>query len=133
MKTALDHLPEQKQKELQRVTEIVREEIDLEMLILFGSYARGDWVEDLDPETLQYRYQSDFDLLVVTETPRQADRIEQNNQLSRRLARSIHRTPVSLIAEDIKFVNRRLRKSQYFYIDILREGIILYDSGKSVR
>ena len=36
------------------------------MLILFGSYARGDWVEDLDPETLQHRYQSDFDLLVIT-------------------------------------------------------------------
>jgi predicted nucleotidyltransferase len=130
MKTALNHLPERKQQELQRVIEIIREEIDLEMLILFGSYARGDWVEDLDPETLQYRYQSDFDLLVVTETPRQADRIEQNIQLSRRLAKTIHRTPVSLIAEDIQFVNRRLRKSQYFYIDIKREGILLYDSGK---
>jgi len=130
MKTALDHLPDNKQLELQRVIEIIREEIDLEMLILFGSYARGDWVEDLDPETLQYRYQSDFDLLVVTETPRQADRIEQNSQLSQRLAKTIHRTPVSLIAEDIQFVNRRLRKSQYFYIDIKREGILLYDSGK---
>ena len=130
MKTALDHLPDNKQLELQRVIEIIREEIDLEMLILFGSYARGDWVEDLDPETLQYRYQSDFDLLVVTETPRQADRIEQNSQLSRRLAKAVHRTPVSLIAEDIQFVNRRLRKSQYFYIDIKREGILLYDSGK---
>jgi predicted nucleotidyltransferase len=130
MKTALDHLPEQKQLEIQRVIEIIREEIDLEMLILFGSYARGDWVEDLDPETLQYRYQSDFDLLVVTETPYQADRIEQNNQLSRRLAKTIHRTPISLIAEDIQFVNCRLRKSQYFYIDILREGILLYDSEK---
>ena len=130
MKTALDHLPEQKQNELQRVIEIVREEIDLEMLILFGSYARGDWVEDLDPETLQYRYQSDYDLLVVTETPRQAGKIEQNNQLAYRLAKTIHRTPISLIAEDIQFINRRLRKSQYFYIDILREGVVLYDSGK---
>jgi predicted nucleotidyltransferase len=128
MKTTLDHLPKQKRQELQRVIEIIQEEIDLEMLVLFGSYARGDWVEDLDPVTLQYRYQSDFDLLVVTETPHQADRIEQNNKLSRRLAKTIHRTPISLIAEDIQFVNRRLRKSQYFYIDILREGILLYDS-----
>jgi HEPN domain-containing protein len=46
------------------------------------------------------------------------------------LAKTIHRTPISLIAEDIQFINRRLRKSQYFYIDILREGILLYDSGK---
>jgi len=130
MKTAVDHLPNQKRKELQRVIEMLREEIDLDMLILFGSYARGDWVEDLDPETLQYRYQSDFDLLVVTETARQADKVEQNHQLAQRLAKAIHRTPVSLIAEDILFINRRLRKSQYFYIDILREGILLYDSGK---
>ncbi|WP_089729010.1 HEPN domain-containing protein [Candidatus Thiosymbion oneisti] len=130
MKTSLEHLPEQKQQELQRAIEIIREEIDLDMLILFGSYARGDWVEDLDPETLLYRYQSDFDLLVVTETPRQANKIEQNNQLAQRLIKTIHRTPISLIAEDIQFVNRRLRKSQYFYIDILREGILLYDSGK---
>ncbi|MCB2263758.1 MAG: HEPN domain-containing protein [Candidatus Thiosymbion ectosymbiont of Robbea hypermnestra] len=130
MKTSLEHLPEQKQRELQRAIEIIREEIDLDMLILFGSYARGDWVEDLDPETLLYRYQSDFDLLVVTETPRQADKIEQNSPLFQRLAKTIHRTPISLIAEDIQFVNRRLRKSQYFYIDIFREGIMLFDSGK---
>ncbi|MCB2263774.1 MAG: HEPN domain-containing protein [Candidatus Thiosymbion ectosymbiont of Robbea hypermnestra] len=130
MKTSLEHLSDQKRQELQRVTEILWEEINLEMLILFGSYARGDWVEDLDPETLQYRYQSDFDLLVVTETPRQASKVEQNNQLTQRLAKTIHRTPISLIAEDIQFINRRLRKSQYFYIDIKREGILLHDSGK---
>ncbi|MCB2261629.1 MAG: HEPN domain-containing protein [Candidatus Thiosymbion ectosymbiont of Robbea hypermnestra] len=130
MKTSLEHLPEQKQQELQRAIEIIREEIDLDMLILFGSYARGDWVEDLDPETLLYRYQSDFDLLVITETPRQANKIEQNSQLAQHLIKTIHRTPISLIAEDIQFVNRRLRRSQYFYIDILREGVLLYDSGK---
>lgn len=130
MKTSLKHLPEQKQRELQRAIEIIREEIDPDMLILFGSYARGDWVEDLDPETLLYRYQSDFDLLIITETPREANKIEQNSQLAHKLAKTIHRTPISLIAEDIRFVNRRLVKSQYFYIDILREGVLLYNSGK---
>ena len=130
MKTSIEHLPEKKQQELHRAVEIIREEIDLDMLILFGSYARGNWVEDLDPETLLYRYQSDFDLLVITKTPRQASKIEQNSQLAQKLAKSIRRTPISLIAEDIQYVNRRLRKSQYFYIDILREGILLFDSGK---
>jgi len=130
MKTSFEHLPEQKQQELQRAIEIIREEIDLDMLILFGSYARGDWVKDLDPEMLLYRYQSDFDLLVITETPCQASKIEQNSRLAQRLIKTIHRTPISLIAEDIQFVNRRLRKSQYFYIDILWEGILLCDSGK---
>ncbi|WDE04866.1 HEPN domain-containing protein [Thalassomonas viridans] len=130
MKTSLAHLPEHKQQELQRAVEIIREETDLDMLILFGSYARGDWVEDLDPDTLHYRYQSDFDLLIVTETHQQASQIESNNRLTQRLLKTIHRTPISLIAEDIHFVNKRLRKSQYFYIDIQSEGIALFDSGK---
>ena len=130
MKTSIEHLPEKKQQELHRAIEIIREEIDLDMLILFGSYARGDWVEDLDPKTLLYRYQSDFDLLVITKTAHQASKIEQNSPLAQKLAKAIHRTPISLIAEDIQYVNRRLRKSQYFYIDIVREGILLYDSGK---
>ncbi len=43
---------------------------------------RGDCVEDLDPETLLYRYQSDFDLIIVTETSKQANKIEQNNKLN---------------------------------------------------
>jgi len=130
MKTSLAHLPQNKQQELQRAVEIIREEIELDMLILFGSYARGDWVEDLDPETLHYRYQSDFDLLIVTKTHQQANQIESNHRLAQRLLKTIHRTPISLIAEDIHFVNKRLRKSQYFYIDIKNEGIVLFDSGK---
>jgi HEPN domain-containing protein/predicted nucleotidyltransferase len=130
MKTSLEHLPEQKQQELQRAVEIICEEVNPDMLILFGSYARGDWVEDLDRETLHYRYQSDFDLIVITETRQQASKIEQNSHLNQRLMKTIHRTPISLIAEDIQFVNRRLRKSQYFYIDIKQEGILLYNSGK---
>ncbi|WDE03531.1 HEPN domain-containing protein [Thalassomonas viridans] len=130
MKTSIAHLPEHKQQELQRAVEIIREEIDLELLILFGSYARGDWVEDLDPDTLQYRYQSDFDLMIITETLQQANKVESNHKLEQRLMKSIHRTPISLIAEDIQFVNKRLRKSQYFYIDVQREGVVLFDSGK---
>ena len=42
MKTSLEHLPEHKQQELQRAVEIIREQVNPDMLILFGSYARGD-------------------------------------------------------------------------------------------
>ena len=68
MKNQINHLPEHKQQELNGIVEFLKEELDLDMLILFGSYARGDWVEDLDEETLYYRYQSDFDLLIITQT-----------------------------------------------------------------
>ena len=129
MKNQINHLPEHKQQELNGIVEFLKEELDLDMLILFGSYARGDWVEDLDEETLYYRYQSDFDLLIITQTHSYAQKIEKHPQLRQRINKRFRHTPVSLIAEDIAFVNRRLRKSQYFYIDILREGIVLFDTG----
>ena len=75
MKTSLDHLPETKRAELAFVVEVIRDGFafaiarrtmpdlrggQLLKIILFGSYARGDWVED--PVG---RYFSDYDLLVV--------------------------------------------------------------------
>ncbi len=129
MNTSLKHLPEQKQYELQQAVKIIREEVQAEMIILFGSYARGDWVEDLDPETMTYRYQSDFDLLIITKTLKEASKIEQNNLLKYRLMKTIPRTPIGLIAENIDFVNRSLQRSQYFFIDIKREGVLLYNSA----
>ena len=37
------------------------------MIILFGSYARGEWVEDIYTEGhITYEYISDFDILVLT-------------------------------------------------------------------
>jgi hypothetical protein len=46
MKTSLDHLPEPKQAELRDIVAIFCEGAPIEMLILFGSHARGDWAED---------------------------------------------------------------------------------------
>ena len=61
MKTSLDHLPHAKQRELERVLEILFEEFDATLatanaawkkrariykIILFGSFARVDWVDD---------------------------------------------------------------------------------------
>ncbi|TIO37700.1 MAG: nucleotidyltransferase, partial [Mesorhizobium sp.] len=58
MKTSIDHLPEKKQRELGRVIDLIHEEFDdaiadgaaefkkkgrILKVILFGSYARGDW------------------------------------------------------------------------------------------
>src|SRR5258708_34327215 len=77
MRTDLDHLPEAKQRELAHVVEIIRDGFaksishrtqprfrngKLLKIILFGSYARGDWVED--PVC---RYFSDFDLLILAD------------------------------------------------------------------
>lgn len=125
----LNHLPEDKQLQLARAVELIVEEVKPSLLILFGSYARGDWVEELADDGVHYQYQSDFDLLAVVKNEALATKVERKNSLHNRLMREV-KTPVSLIAEDIHLVNRRITKGQYFYTDILQDGIIVHDAGQ---
>lgn len=68
VKITLDHLPPRKQDELRAVTEVLRNGAPLGMLVLFGSYARGDWVEDP-----LGGYFSDYDLLAIVESRKVAE------------------------------------------------------------
>ncbi|AJQ95439.1 HEPN domain-containing protein [Gynuella sunshinyii] len=129
MKTTLEHLPSDKQRQLHRAVAIIVETVKPELLILFGSYARGDWVDHLEDDGVHYRYQSDMDFLLITKNRVLARKVEFKDSLNNRLRREV-RTPVSVIAEDIHFVNARLSKGQYFFADIYHEGILLHDSGK---
>lgn len=124
MKTEISHLPTEKQQLLLDITEILRSG-PVEMLILFGSHARGDWVND--PET---GYVSDWDLLVVVESEAQVADVTQWGELERRVRERIGQTPLTLIVHDIKFVNREIRIGQYFFGDIANEGVMLYDSRR---
>ena len=132
MKRTLSHLPKSKRNELARIVERICERVDsLQMLILFGSYARGSWVEDIYTKGhITYEYISDFDILAIVET----NKIANSTNLWRRLDKSINAmhllTPVTIIAHDINFVNRKLKNSQYFFTDIKKEGIMLYDTGE---
>lgn len=129
MKTSLDHLPEHKRDELCVMADFLRGQNGIEMVILFGSYARGDWVEEKADDGVHYKYQSDYDLLVVVKDAALADRSGHWLKVERDARRQVH-TPVTLIAHDIDFVNRRLRKGQYFFSDIKKEGVLLFDSGR---
>ena len=43
----------------------------ISMIILFGSYAKGTWVQDWYVEGhITYSYESDLDILVVTKSPK---------------------------------------------------------------
>jgi hypothetical protein len=44
--------------------------------------------------------------------------------------RCIYKTPVTVIAYDIEFIIKMLSEGQYFFADIEKEGIMLYDAGK---
>lgn len=104
-------------------------------IILFGSYARGDWVQHEYTEGhITYSYQSDLDILVVLKKGKYIDNV--TSKIERKLENQSLRDPfsknpwITLIFESIAYVNKQLEKGHYFYSDIKKEGIILYNSGE---
>ena len=130
MKESLAHLPERKRHELARIVSIIRDSVpQAEMIILFGSYARGNAVEDVTTDGhTTYEYSSDFDILVIVQSKSLADNLDLWYSIEDEAGRLPVQTPVKIIAHEIDFVNRKLEKGQYFFSDIKAEGIILYDS-----
>ncbi len=135
VKTDLSHLPEGKRLDIEAVAEAIRAEpgIDPEMIILFGSYARGDWVEDYtyDGPTM-YSYISDYDILVVVGNLRFGTRSGRWGDIERKIARVVplHGPSVNLIIHDVDYLNARLGEGRYFFKDIKEEGVLLHDTGR---
>lgn len=132
MKKILNHLPQTKQQELSLLTEVLSAFKEVEMVILFGSYARGNWVEDSYVEKgVTYEYVSDFDILVVLthENLKQKFKIEDKVKAELTSTGKVN-TPVSLIFHGVKQLNASLSMGNYFFRDIKEEGKVLYDSQK---
>ncbi len=130
MKASLNHLPERKRAELARIVSIIRQSApQAEMIILFGSYARGDAVEDVTTKgRTTYEYSSDFDILVIVQSKSLADNLDLWYGIEDEAGKLPVQTPVKIIAHELDFVNKKLEKGQYFFSDIKKDGIILYDS-----
>ena len=133
LKTSIAHLPPSKQQELGIIKDIILKHLPAKMIILFGSYARGDYVEqDYTQENgTTYGYASDFDILVVTNK-----RIEPFDTRWRKVEDAISSkplfTPTTLINHDFFFFKAVVKHSHYFFVDIVNDGILLYthDSKK---
>jgi predicted nucleotidyltransferase/HEPN domain-containing protein len=145
MLTSLEHLPPAKQRELERVVQILFEEFGdataiatsdwkkqarILKVILYGSYARGGWVDE--PHTAK-GYQSDFDLLIIVNHRKLIDRAQFWSSAEDRLTRELVitkslRTPVNFIVHTLHEVNGGLAEGRYFFMDIARDGIALYQS-----
>lgn len=143
MRSDIDHLPPAKLRELERVVQILFEEFDdalalakhewkkkgrILKVILYGSYARGGWVDE--PHTAK-GYKSDFDLLVIVNDKRLTDRVSYWLKLEDRLNRELGitrtlNTPVNFIVHTLQEVNDGLAHGRYFFMDIARDGIALY-------
>ncbi|WP_326914965.1 HEPN domain-containing protein [Sphingopyxis chilensis] len=144
MKTDLDHLPERKKRDLERIVEILFAEFEdatalatqkwkkqgrILKVILYGSYARGDWVAD--PKG---GYYSDYDILVVVNDDRLTDPVDYWYKAEDHFLREYAITkrlsgPVGLIVHSLGDVNFQLSRGRPFFIDIVRDGIVLYELG----
>jgi HEPN domain-containing protein/predicted nucleotidyltransferase len=126
MKASLDHLPENKRAKLAAIAEAIRAEAPASgMIVLFGSHARGDWVED--PET---GYRSDYDLLVVVGSAEQAE----DHALWARVEAAVRPlaapSPVTLIVHEFRELNQQIRRGQFFFTEVWEQGVVLYDSKR---
>jgi len=148
MRTDVDHLPAAKQRELERIVQILFQEFDearslatqdwkkkgrILKIILYGSYARGGWIDE--PHTAK-GYQSDFDLLIIVNDKRLTDRVEYWAKAEERLNRELSitktlKTPVNFIVHTLHEVNDGLAHGRFFFMDVARDGIAIYQSDDS--
>ncbi len=136
MKDSIAYLPGNKQEDLNfLVKEILSRLPQTEFIILYGSYARDNYVRrgvrvEHGIPTVKI---SDYDILVITSgvNNKKAETVLDNVEDLFFANKDFDRdTPVQFINDDIKIFNKAIKESRYFYTQIKQEGIILYDSGK---
>ncbi len=137
MKTTFPEKSQSFEKAIRKISDIIvnAAKDKIAFIILFGSFARGTWVRDrYSEDNAVYEYFSDYDFLVITKTGNQAnnnfsfdlDRIfEKHGLIGKYQSHNPH-----CIVESINYVNSELEKGRYFFSDIKKEGIVLYDSGE---
>jgi predicted nucleotidyltransferase len=137
----LDHLPANKRRELARVLEIIFAEVEqfratkqsakkangkILKVILYGSYARGDWVDDR-----LSGYRSDYDILIVVNTESFVQERDLWLSLDERFLQEqiTHQieTPVIPIVHSLHDLNDQLSRGRPFFVDIARDGKVLYE------
>ncbi|QTC90330.1 nucleotidyltransferase and HEPN domain-containing protein [Brevundimonas goettingensis] len=138
MKRDIDHLPDKQQAELARIRTTLLTEFDASIaggtqtwrkhgkilkIILFGSYARNDWVDE--PEN---GYLSDFDLLIIVSNEKLTDIADYWYVAEDKILHdaAIGRT-VNIIVHDLAEVNAAIGRGEYFWTDIVRDGVVLYE------
>ncbi|WP_439558262.1 HEPN domain-containing protein, partial [Dyadobacter sp.] len=71
-----------------------------------------------------------FDILIVTKDKNSAKQVKKSRELDEELMANEDITRTSIIYHSIGFVNDKIERNYYFFVDILNEGIMLFDSGK---
>lgn len=138
MQTSLDHLPPARQAEFARIQEVILEELETRIkadgkarakryrllkLVLFGSFAKGTWFEDSRSGRA-----SDVDLLAIVSHEALTEMSAFWGEVEDRLYTDpLVKRDVSIIVHTLQDVNRQLKDGQYFFSEIIQQGILLYE------
>ncbi|AYJ87111.1 HEPN domain-containing protein [Sphingomonas paeninsulae] len=108
---------------ISRATQPWKKNGKIQKIILFGSYSRNDWIDEPSQG-----YKSDLDILVIVSHKDLTDvaeywyvaedKIQRDGEIAR---------PVNVIVHTLEEVNRGLTHGEYFWVDIARDGIALYE------
>jgi len=132
-KKLLKNIPQKRLNELNLIIKIIKEKllqkhIEIDKIILFWSYARWDFIIEDIKEKEEFR--SDFDILIITKK----DLWEEMGILEMYLIDFIKykkkiKVPLTLIIDNLNHINTMLKMWRYFYTDIKREWILLFDNS----
>jgi predicted nucleotidyltransferase/HEPN domain-containing protein len=119
----IDTLSPKELDEIALITERIKNAGSVALIILYGSYARGEQVRNHDGKM------SDYDLLIIT-AARNEKSIRRLKYLLDALFHDIERR-VSCEVESLEKISKRFKENYYFYADVRRDGIVLYKRGNA--
>ena len=154
MRTSLAHLPENKQKDINDIRTIILNDVEgflanktgkqsnnkVVWIILFGSYARGDYVDNQKKGYISdsaradhighpaNAYLSDFDILVVVNHLDLLTELALWNTIEEK-ANRLTGSPLTLLIHTQKEVLEWLEQGHYFFSDIQKEGVYLHSQN----
>ena len=121
MRVSLGHLPKNKRNELARIVERIRKRVDsIQMIILFDSYARGNWVDDTCTKGhITYEYISDFDVFP------QGTKQEKNcfDLLNRAYVEARYDPDYKITRKQLEYLSKRVKLLQRLTKRICKEKI----------
>ena len=113
-------LPAEQTTELNFLTEKLKALPQMRAMILFGSYARGDF----RIQAQKNRPKSDFDLILMTENNADIDALEPKLRL---IFKQIH-TPSDWKIFTLSEVHEKRKNYDHGFIQIFNEGILLFEN-----
>ena len=137
MKNSISHLNIYKQEEIKAISDIILKlwtnYLKSEMVIVFWDYIKNDdyFINVVKEWDQVVNYLEIIDILVITRRPSK----EKSLKLSRKILSQIKNSKnisanINILVEDIFSFNEWISEGRYFYLYILQNWILLFDSWK---